>query len=353
MALFYKRVAHRCDTAPQRLAAHTHTQDNNRESMDWFGTISRHFHTLDGIFIPSNDEAFTDALPAVRQSSDEQTAYGEAIDIYLAHTQVEITESTQRTSKTWRRRLSGNKALELVKKPTGDCHICLEKADTRMIHDGTEEDPTKLDACNYDICWSCLHKSIAAQTAKYGVKKITPKCPGCNTSICYRVTFAEEPIVTRLRRFAAVNDKALQKMAAKYCMMLVFREDNHGHTTYKCVEAEKLDDFKVAFKKKNEKWNAYKEPEDPPKKKREGLSDDEWQREQKKWHDKKNRNWLSYWQNRFDEASIDGTIRDVRDALLQTEAGKELERKRVPTFKKRKRYRSSEGSNKRTKSHSL
>lgn len=339
-----------------RLAAHTHTQDSNCESMNWFNlgfNLGLNVLSLDGIFISSDDRAFTDeALPEVRQSADERTAYGQAIDIYIA-AQEEAREATQRIRKTWRRRLSRKQALELVKKPTGSCPICFEKADTRMIHDGTDDDPTKMDTCNFDICWECLHKSIAAQTAKYGVKKITPKCPGCNSSICYRVTFAEKPIVTRLRRFDAPDDKALQKMAAEHRMTFAFREDGKGHTFYKCVPMEKLEQFIAAFKKRKEKWKAVKEPEDPPMKEREGLSDEEWQREQKNWQDKKHTNWLSYWQDRFHDASYVGKTQQLRDALLQTEAGKELERKRVPTFKKRKRYRSSEGSNKRIKSHSL
>lgn len=259
----------------------------------------------------------------------------------------------QQVKKKWRRRLRRKTVIKMSKEKTlGMCMVCFGGSTTQVIHDGTAENPKRNDGCKFTMCWDCWYKSISAQAAEPGEKEITPKCPGCRGSLCYRVTFGKsnEPEVAYLRSFEAINDDTVLKMAAENRMQALRKSDGRGQFEYKCLPTNRVEEFFAQKQGRGEQWSLFRNiiptveniiPIESKKRKAKELqemSKKEKTLEEARKKRLETRNWLELWKDNRQIFSRQGLWRSyVREALLATPEGKTMEKKRVPMFEDRKR----------------
>jgi hypothetical protein len=147
---------------------------------------------------------------------------------------------------------------------------------------------------------------------------VYPKCPGCNNRICYRVTEGDDKkkFATKLKPFKALTDDEIVRMAWKNNLVRVKRDDKREGFFYKCMPLEKVETFKKERSAHGEKWIG-------------GSKKSVRNRGKMEWY------WTHGGHGKYKQYCDKRTWSETRNALMQTDAGKKLYEKRIPTFKRR------------------
>ncbi len=286
-------------------------QDDTDYYLDEIAYLSEQFGIRQERLLETNEEAV--------QMEFALNNYLDNLETQARAVQDNAERRQERKKLTWTRKMDARRAVKMVGSiaDTCECELCGDKGDTRVIHNGEENDETKNDSCKKILCWDCLYRSITNQSVSWKEKKIFPKCPMCNTRICYRVTKEDGKIfATKLRPFNALMDEDIVKMAIKNNLVRIKRKDGCGGYFYKCIPLNDVPAFKKTRAAHGEKWVG-------------GL--------RKSVADRGGINW--FWSHRqfgmFVRYNRVGTWTETRDALLLTSQGKKLNKKRLPTFKRR------------------